>query len=158
MTNGGVDRETTNLSDLSREERCRRLAVLDWANTPSARIYEEFSPVSWQTLSNYRETDEYKETAQTLREAWLHEVSTLPGTAMLKKRISQGMVLSINALIDILSGKSANKDKIGAARLMAQLDGRFLKAGDEEGAVNRDVDSIAGELLTAIKRQGERVN
>jgi hypothetical protein len=142
-----------NPSEASREVRIRECAVLDWSNLPTKQV-EERLDLSYQTISNYRDTDIYRATIEELRSEWMKEMMRLPGTADLKKKISQGMALSLNALIEILStARTAAKDKIGAARLMAQLDGRFLKVDDEEGAVNRNADSIAQELLTAIKRQ-----
>jgi hypothetical protein len=142
-----------NPSEASREVRIRECAVLDWSNIPTKQVQEQLD-LSYQTVANYRDTDIYKATIEELRSEWMKEMMRLPGTADLKKKISQGMALSLNALIDILStARTAAKDKIGAARLMAQLDGRFLKGEDEEGTANRNADSIAQELLTAINRQ-----
>lgn len=144
----------TNLSPAAKEKRIRELAVMDWANLPTAAIVERFSQeeeISYQTLTIYRATDLYKEVWQNLREEWDKEMSRLPATNDLKKKISQGMTLSLNVLIEILGGKAQHKDKISAARLMAQLDGRFLKIG-EDGEIPKGVDSVAKELMTALQK------
>ena len=154
MSNNGMDRETKNLSDASREVKCRELACMDWANLPSARIQERLGPISWLTISNYRDTEEYKETITELRAEWLDQMRKLPQTAELRKKISQAMALGVDTIIDILSGKAAVKDKISAARLAAQLDGRFLRDGDDvDGKSKVNDDSVAQRLLEAMKRQ-----
>ena len=145
----------TNLSPAAKEKRIRELAVMDWRNLPTAQIVDHFSQeeeISYQTLTIYRATEEYKETLDRLREEWNKEMLRLPSTSELKKKISQGMTLSLNVLIEILGGKAQHKDKISAARLMAQLDGRFLKMG-EDGEMAKGVDSVAQELMTAIQKQ-----
>lgn len=131
----------------------RELAVMDWANTPSATIREHFGSVSYQTISRYRESDIYKETWAMCRTEWMEEIGRLPQTADLKKKISQGMALSLNVLIEILGGKAQHKDKISAARLMSQLDGRFLHSADDDPDPSRAGQSLAAELLGAIERQ-----
>lgn len=147
----------TNLSPAAREKRIRELAVMDWANLPTSVIKERFATdedVSYQTLTIYRDTDLYKEVWQNLRSEWDREMLRLPGTLDLKKKISHGMALSLNVLIEILSGKTQYKDKIAAARLMAQLDGRFLKIGaDDSDSSSREVNSVASELLAALTKQ-----
>jgi hypothetical protein len=159
MTNNGMDREKVNLSDASREKKCRELAVLDWSKTPSSRIKEVMGDPSWQTIAHYRDSAEYKDTLAILREEFRESIAKLPDTRELRQKISLGMTLSLERLIEILSGGHAAKDAIGAARLMAQLDGRFLKGdGEDDGQTTRNVDSVASELLGALKRQQERVN
>jgi hypothetical protein len=148
---GGSDQ---NLSPAARELRIKKLAVLDWANTPTSVIkgeFEEFANVGYQCLTTYRSTELYKETWDELRKAWDEEMLRLPQTSELKKKISHGMALSLNVLINILGGKSAAKDKISAARLMAQLDGRFLREGEDKDGTNGD--SVAQELLKVMKQQ-----
>jgi hypothetical protein len=145
----------TNLSPAAKEKRIRELAVMDWANLPTAVIVERFSTeeeISYQTLTIYRATDTYRDVLQNLRDEWTREIQRLPGTSDLKKKISQGMSLSLNVLIEILGGKAQYKDKISAARLMAQLDGRFLKMG-EDGETPKEVESVAKELVAALHRQ-----
>lgn len=148
----------TNLSPAAREKRIRELAVMDWKNLPTAQIRQYFEEnyqledLTYQTLSHYRETEEYKETWKNLREEWDREMLRLPQTSELKKKISQGMTLSLNVLIEILGGKAAHKDKISAARLMAMLDGRFLKVGDDPENP-KEIGSVANELLKALQTQ-----
>lgn len=148
-----------NVSDAAIEQRIRQLAVLDWAQTPGKRIREDLG-LSYQTLQAYRGNPIYQETLDSLRKEWESEMLRLPSTMELKKRIQHGMALSLDVLIDILAkAENTNKDKISAARLMAQLDGRFLKAGDDgEGSGSKDVESVAHELITAMKRQGGAIN
>jgi hypothetical protein len=145
----------TNLSPAAKEKRIRELAVMDWANLPTKVIVERFSEeeeISYQTLTIYRATPEYREVLEGLRVEWDKEMLRLPSTSQLKKTISQGMTLSVNVLVEILAGRAAYKDKISAARLMAQLDGRFLKIG-EDGEIPKGVDSVAQELMTALQKQ-----
>jgi hypothetical protein len=148
----------TNLSPAAREKRIRELAVMDWRNLPTAQIRQYFEDnyqledLTYQTLSAYRETEEYKETWKALKEEWEKEMLRLPQTSELKRKITQGMTLSLHVLIEILAGKAQHKDKISAARLMAQLDGRFLKIG-EDGESPREVESVANELISALKKQ-----
>ena len=159
MTNRGMDRENVNLSDASREKKCRELAVLDWSKTPSARIKEVMGDPAWQTIASYRDSEEYKDTLAILRAEFRESISKLPNTRELREKISLGMTLSLERLIEILSGGHSAKDAIGAARLMAQLDGRFLTGdGEGDGKTSRSVDSVAEELLGALKRQEQRVN
>jgi hypothetical protein len=139
-----------NRSATGREANIRKLAVLDWANLPFAAICEELDVTTQTTLSAYRNDPLYAEAVAELRSEWEREMTKLPSTLTLRKKISQGMTLGVNALIEILSGRSSNKDKIAAARLVSQLDGRFLRMGADEGEndpLNPRVESIAEELL-----------
>lgn len=149
-----------NRSDATREVKCRELAVMDWGKVPAARIREQLGNVSFQTITAYRDSEEYKSTIEELRREWLEQASRLPGTSDLKQKISLGMTLALDRLIEILvpDGKIAHKDRISAARLMAQLDGRFLRGdeGDEDKA-SKNVQSVADELLVALAKQ-PRVN
>jgi hypothetical protein len=142
-----------NLSDSAREARCRELACLDWANTPSSVIKERFEGISYQTLSNWRDSDVYKEQSDELRKAWSEEMLRLPSTGELRKKISQGMSIAVNVLIECLTSSAAYKDKISAARLVSQIDGRFLRSGEDEEGRSRETDSLAAELLDHIKQQ-----
>ena len=141
-----------NRSDTTREARVRRLAVMDWAGLPSRAIREEFGAESYVTICSYRRDPAYIEVVEQLRKEWMEEMIRLPSTSDLRKKISQGMNLSVNVLIEILAGKAAYKDKISAARLMSQLDGRFLRSGEEEGIPAEGRESVAEELLRHIGR------
>ena len=148
---------TINPSEAAVEARLRKLAALDWGNVPNSLIFEEFG-VSYPTISKWRQADVYKEQIEELRANWHEQVSRLPSGATLRKKIEHGMTLSLDVLIQILAGKAAHKDKISAARLMAQLDGRFLHGTDEDAdKPGAGVESLASELLAAVKRQ-ERIN
>lgn len=160
MTISGEERGGVNYSEATREVKCRELAVMDWGKVPAAEIRKTLGGVSFQTITAWRDSEEYKETIDELRAEWMDQVRKLPNTGELRSKISMGMTLSLDRLIEILTpgGKTAHKDRIGAARLMAQLDGRFLKGSDEDGdAVSRTAQSVADELLTALA-QKPRVN
>lgn len=145
-----------NFSATSREARIRELAVMDWANMPSSYIREKFGNVSYQTITIYRNSDEYKQVVDEIRREWQETMLRLPHTTELKKRISHGMALSIDVLIEILVAKAPYKDKISAARLMSQLDGRFLHPIDgdtDESTRNKETESLAASLLKHIEKQ-----
>jgi hypothetical protein len=153
-----VKKEARNLSVAARESRMRELAVLDWAQMPTTVILEKLDLKAWSVLKQYRETKEYQEALEDLRAAWNEQMLRLPQMTTLKKKVEQAMVLGLNALITILSAeKTQNKDKIAAARLAAQMDGRFLGADNGSGEIEHNTDTVAQELLTAIKRQKELV-
>ena len=144
-----------NRSEATREKKCRELAVMDWGKVPAAKIRESLD-CSFQTITSYRETSEYKETLEELRREWMDAARRLPNTSELRTKISMGMTLSLDRLIEILvpDGKAQYKDKISAARLMAQLDGRFLRAEDgDEDTAGKNVLSVADELLVALSKQ-----
>lgn len=153
--NPGVEREIVNLSEASREVRSRELAVLDWAKTPSSQVRETMGNVSYQTITNLRNQPEYTETLEMLRAEWMETVRRTPGGVELRQKISYGMVLSLDRLIEIIvpDTRAAIKDRISAARLMAQLDGRFLHDTEGGETTSKNVDSVANELLAAINKQ-----
>lgn len=139
-------------TELGREADIRRLAVMDWGNVPSSQIREELGIAS-VTLCMWRKEKVYHETAGELRHEFESEMLKLPSTSALRKKIQQGMALGVDAVIAILaSKKTSNKDKIAAARLAAQMDGRFLRTSDEGEGASRDVDSMAQQLVNAIER------
>lgn len=146
--------ESSNVSETAIEQRIRSLAAMDWAQTSPRKIRESLD-CGYQTLQNYRSHDLYKATVAELREEWHEEMMRLPQTAELKKNIQKGMVLAVKVLVDVLSDNTeARKDQIAAARLMSQLDGRFLKIGEGDGdSRSRETDSIAGELVSMFKKQ-----
>lgn len=147
-------RDKANHSEASREARIRELAVLDWARMPSTQVRERMGDVDWQTLCAYRNTPLYEEVRSDLRAEWEAEMLRLPGYRDLKKKVEQAVALGIDAVIEILADSgAANKDKIAAARLAAQMDGRFLKASENDPGDSKDSDSLGKKLLDALERQ-----
>jgi len=152
-------RETGNNSEASRESRIMELAVWDWRGKPVHWIRKELDNCHYQTLCDYRKTPLYLETLGELKDAWRDSILRLPETRELKQKVTQGMALGLDRLIGILADDAAApKDVIAAARLMAQMDGRFLKAGEDGDGGGKDVDSVAQELVTALKRHEGVVN
>jgi hypothetical protein len=138
-----------------------KLVALDFALAPMEVIQKELSGrgeggvASKNNIYARRQTDLYKETLRDMEQAWKEQMLKTPGTTELRKNINYGLSIAVKKLIHILSQpKTPNRDLIGAARLMAQMDGRFLGHDAEEARAQGGVDteSVAQELLTAIKR------
>lgn len=155
----GKGKENWNMSDVSQESRIRTLALMDWAHQPTAKIQAVLAEVGIATIYQYRNSELYKSIISELREEWEAQMKRLPQTVELRKSISHAMSLSVNRLIEILANdRAATKDVISAARLTAQIDGRFLHAGgDGDSASNPEQESIAAELLTALNRQKQTI-
>jgi hypothetical protein len=142
-----------------------KLVALDFALAPMSVIQKELGGngengvACKNNIYQRRQTDLYKETLHEMTESWKAQMIKAPGTSELRKSINYGMGIAVKKLIEILAGDNPNKDIIGAARLMAQMDGRFLRSdGEGEGhASSVDTESVAQELLTAIKRQKESI-
>lgn len=142
-----------NGSAASKEAIIRTIAAMDWGNIPTVRIADKLS-TSPSMINHYRATDTYKECIATLRAEWDAAMKRLPHTEQLKKSIRHGMVLGVNKLIEILAGDFPAKDQISAARLVAQMDGQFLKPSDSDSEhPNRGAESVAQELIEAMRRQ-----
>jgi hypothetical protein len=153
------NRETGNNSEASRESRIMELAVWDWRGKPVNWIRQQLDNCHYQTLCDYRKTPLYLSTLEELKQAWRDSILRLPETRELKHKVTQGMALGLDRLIGILADdRSAPKDAIAAARLMAQMDGRFLRPGEDDDSMRKDVDSVAQELLTAVERHRGVVN
>jgi hypothetical protein len=139
----------------SRDRKILDLAAIDWSGK-NPRQFEAYATLTGTTLSSYRATDEYKAAIADLREEWHEQMLRLPQTTELRKKINHAMSLSITTVIDILcSPASENKDKLAAARLASQWDGRFLHS--EEDKENPADETVAEELLKAIKRHQDTV-
>ncbi len=152
-------REDGNQSQASRESRIMELAVWDWRGKPVVWIRKQMANCHYETLCNYRKDPLYLSTLEELKEAWRDSIRKLPETAELKKQVTLGMKMALDRIIGILADDdAAPKDVIAAARLAAQLDGRFLRANEDGDGISRDVDSVAHELVTAINRQKELIN
>jgi hypothetical protein len=155
--------ESGELMQPAVEKRIRYLAALDWKGLPAQMIRAmvgkcdnpDGDPVSSVTISSYRGSDIYKIALEEQRQEWREQMLRLPKSAELRKKIEHAMSLSIEAVIEILVvGKDA--DKLSAARLASQWDGRFLHA-DGDDKPSEGVDTVAQELLNALKRHTETV-
>lgn len=152
-------RDNGNNSLASRNARIMELAVWDWRGKPVTWIRSQMDNVHYQTLCDYRNTDLYKETLEELKQAWRDSILKLPETRDLKLKVTQGMSLGLDRVIAILADDDASaRDVIAAARLMAQMDGRFLRPGEDGEGLSKDVESVAQELVSAIKRHEGVVN
>lgn len=146
-----------NMSQGSTERKAAELAAMDWANIPSAEVSEHFGGVTFATLAHWRAMPIYIDTLGELQRAWQEEITKLPSTADLKKKINHAMALAVDVLIHTLAGRACVKDKISAARLAAQLDGRFLGADEGPGRLNPQTETLADALLTEIKKTRETI-
>jgi hypothetical protein len=156
-----VKADKYNMTDAAVEARVLQLAALDWSGTPHQRIRAAMD-VDRNTLYKYRASKEYAEAIQHLRDDWKETLDRMPKTTELRREISYGMGLGVRRVIGILADdKSSNKDVLGAARLVAQMDGRFLGSSDTGESVPRGTEqseSVASELLEALKRTQRAVN
>ena len=146
-----------NSSPAARESIVRQIAMMDWQQIPSATIREAFGNIAWSTLHDYRETDVYKEELENLKTQWREDMNKLPTTKHLRDKVSLAMTLGLQRLIDVLVAGTP-KDQIAAARLVAQMDGRFISGNDKEDGQNPMAQTVASELLTAIERHNKTVN
>ena len=136
------------------ESRVMKVAAMDVALAPVEIICQELQ-INRQTIYSYRNTPLYHETVEELRAAWKEAMLKTPGTPELRKEINYGLSIAVKKLIHILSlKKTPNRDLIGAARLMAQMDGRFIGHDAEEARARGGVDteSVASELIQMIQR------
>ena len=136
-----------------------KLAAMDFALAPLETIRRELQVTS-NAIYQRRQTNLYKQTCQELQEAWKEQMLKTPGTTELRKTINYGLSIAVKKLVGILSSnRTTNKDLVSAARLMAQMDGRFLGHDAEEARAQGGVDteSVAQELIQAIKRTKESV-
>jgi|SRR5208282_5348641 len=135
-----------------------KLAAMDWALCPLDIICQELK-VKQRSLSIRRLTPVYLDTLEEIKKSWREKMLATPGTNDIRKQINYGLSIAVKKLVGILSSsKTAHRDIISAARLIAQMDGRFIGAMDEEkGAANPDTESLATELIQMIKRTRETV-
>lgn len=142
-----------NDSEAAKEALIREVAAMDWMQVPSREIRER-TKLCASTVNVYRQSQIYREAIDFLRSEWEEQMRRLPSTNQLRKKIEHAMALAVENVIRILGADvAANKDRISAARLAAQLDGRFLRGdGEDHDQSGHEVDSLASELLTAIGR------
>jgi hypothetical protein len=164
--NSGPHLETTDSGESmtpATERRIRYLAALDWKGMPAhmvrlalGRIDDpKADAVSTTTVCGYRSTDLYKVALEEQRQEWREQMLKLPQTPELRKKIQHAMALSIGVVIDILVAGD-DKDKLAAARLASQWDGRFMRS-DNDDAEKPANESVAQEILTALKRHQETI-
>lgn len=158
----GTDNRWENMpaNKLQLDKKLMNLAWLDFQNMPASEIQKELN-CTHSHLTELRKNPLYHEFGEEIKEAWRSKILAMPGTNELCKKISYAVGISVHKLIDILaSKKSSNKDIISAARLIAQMDGRFLGRDNVEGEELRhaaDTDSLASELVSAIERQKKSI-
>jgi hypothetical protein len=131
-----------------------RLAQLDWDNAPTSEIQRALH-CTHSHLTVLRANPFYKECVHEIETAWREKMLKMPGTPAIRRKISYGLGLATNRVIAILEGtKTTHKDLISAARLIAQMDGRFLGAGidDDGGKSTGDKDTITKELVELVNR------
>ena len=128
---------------------------MDFALATPEVIMKELSIVR-QTLYHLRASDLYRQTMQELEQAFKEQMLRSPTTPEFRKQISYGLGVALKRLLEILSlRKTPNRDLIAAARLMAQMDGRFLGREAEEAARSQsgaETESVATELIQMIQR------
>lgn len=134
-----------------------RLAAMDFAMFPMEQIKAELKCGS-NAVNDRRRTQLYKDTLSEIKKEWKEKLLKTSGTNDLKKKISYGMAIAIHRLVGILAAHdTANKDIVSAARLMAQMDGRFIGSEGDKVNADHDTESVAQELIQAIKRTKETV-
>lgn len=143
-----------------------KLVALDFSLAPMSVIQKELGGRSKEgeacknNIYARRQTDLYRDTLRDMEQSWKEQMLKTPGTSELRKSINYGLAIAVKKLINILANpKTPNRDLIGSARLMAQMDGRFLGHDAEEARAQGglDTESVAQELLTAIKRSTETI-
>ena len=134
-----------------------RIAAMDFCLTPLDVMRTELKCPT-QYIYTQRNTDLYRQTLEELTAAFKQQMLKTPGTAELRKTINYGLSLAVKKLIRILAAqKSPNRDVIAAARLMAQMDGRFIGADAEEERKHLVDESVASELIQMVQRAKQSV-
>jgi hypothetical protein len=141
------------------QSKILKLAALDWAGTPREIILKELR-CSHPHLNVMRQHPLYLETVDQIKEDFKRKVISAPGTNEIVKTLQYAMGIATKKLVHILaSSRTSNKDVISAARLVAQMDGRFLgQAVEDEGRLSRtDAEEVAVELKSMIERRRQSV-
>jgi hypothetical protein len=134
------------------DAKTMKLAAMDFALCPIDIIKRDLQLGS-AAISLRRTTVLYKETLEEIEKQFREKMAQTPGTAELRKTISWAMSIAIKKILGILSSpKTSNRDLIAAARLTAQIDGRFLGSEVPESRSDHDTESVAQELLQAMRR------
>jgi hypothetical protein len=134
-----------------------RLAAMDFALAPLETVRQELRLTTKQ-IYLHRQKDLYRLSVKELQEAFKEKMLATPGTNELRKTINYGLSIAVKKLVDILAAKkTSNRDIVSAARLMAQMDGRFIGSETGDGVASPDIESVASELVTMIKRTRDTV-
>jgi len=136
------------------DARTMKLAALDFGLVPVEVVIQELQ-CTRQHLYVMRRDPLYHETLEEIKKEWKDSMLRTPGTPELRKEINYGLSIAVKKLIHILSlKKTPNRDIVAAARLMAQMDGRFIGHDAEEARARGGVDteSVATELIQMIQR------
>jgi len=129
-----------------------KLAAMDFALAPLDMIRSELK-LGQQAINYHRHQPLYLETVEELKQAFKEKMLQTPGTPELRKKINWAMGIAVHKILGILSSpRTSNRDLIAAARLTAQIDGRFLGAEIGEHPQGEDNESVATELIQALKR------
>lgn len=142
-----------------KQSKLLKLAFMDWQGVPKELILKEIR-VSNQTLLEWRNHPTYKEAVEELKAEFKQKLLQSPATNELVKTLGYAMGIATKKLVHILaSSKTSNKDVISAARLVAQMDGRFLgnAVEDEANLSRQDAEEVATELKSMIARRRESV-
>lgn len=146
-----------SLSAEQRLVKTLRLAYLDYCLTPLQSIMDDLQ-CSRSFITDARKTVQYKEHFDELVKSWKEMMFALPNTGDLRRKISSNMSLAVTRIGEILATPSASaKDLIAAARLTAQMDGRFIASDPTDPGHSADRESLASELLNALKRGDTKV-
>jgi hypothetical protein len=132
-----------------------QLAAMDFALAPAETIRKELG-ISQSAINQRRMSPLYKETVEELKVAFKEKMLQTPGSTELRKTISWALSIAVKKILGILSSpKTSNRDIIGAARLVAQMDGRFMGTTDAEGhpAITDNTESLAAELMKMVSRK-----
>lgn len=146
------DKPNENWNRSLHEKQVIECAGMDFAGIPIGEMLHHFNVVR-ATILSWRATELYQETMAQWQADFAKDLYTAAGTTEMRKKIAKGMHVSVHRLIEIVSGqKSRVGDVINAARLLAQLDGRFLKASATDGEVYEGAnDPLAAELILALQ-------
>jgi len=140
----------SNYSEVAKEQRLRKLALLDFNYTPTSVILKELGleelRETKQKLYQLRQDPIYKDAAQELKQQWDKDMVSLLSTRELRKKISKGFTISVNRLLQVLADpETPVREFVNASRLIAMMDGRFMGIGGGAEDVNGTAD-IAEEL------------
>jgi hypothetical protein len=136
------------------ESLTRDIALRDWLRVPVVEMAKELE-VTINTIRAHRTKTLYLEVIDELRKDWRERINASPATRELRNDIAHGMGVAVHRCIRIVSSsKSRDGDAISAAKLLAQLDGRFLSSDPDAPAAgdktSDKTESIAAELLKAM--------
>src|ERR1700741_3345087 len=142
-----------------RTSKIMKLAGLDWFETPKEIVLRELK-LTQNHLNLLRQDPLYLETVEQLKADFKKKLLQSPGTNEIVKTLSYAVGIATKKLVHILaSPRSCNKDVISAARLVAQMDGRFLGTAveDEANLSRQDAEEVATELKSMIERRRQSV-